>query len=84
VSVPFALATNSPDLINLCYVFRRRWIFCRLTSVNRADSVVNKHLDLNLPICGLIACLVLLFLRLRKPPVTLREMLGKIDFMSVH
>jgi hypothetical protein len=78
VSVPFA--TNSPDL-NLCYVFRRRWIFCKLNSVNRVDSVMNKHLDLNLPICALAGSLVLLFLRLKTPTATLREKLSKIDFM---
>ncbi|KAH9962021.1 iron permease [Lactifluus volemus] len=37
---------------------------------------------LNLPICGLTASLVLLFLRLRTPPATLRERLSKLDFIG--
>ncbi|KAH9954618.1 major facilitator superfamily domain-containing protein [Lactifluus volemus] len=37
---------------------------------------------LNLPICALTASLVLLFLRLKTPPATLREKLSKIDFIG--
>ncbi|KAF7362515.1 Iron permease [Mycena venus] len=37
-------------------------------------------IDLNIPICGAAALLVVLFLRLRTPAGTLREKLGRIDY----
>ncbi|KAJ6482029.1 major facilitator superfamily domain-containing protein [Mycena vitilis] len=37
---------------------------------------------LNIPICGLAAILVILFLRLRTPPGTLREKFARIDYLG--
>ncbi|KAJ6515187.1 iron permease [Mycena vitilis] len=37
---------------------------------------------LNIPICGLAAILVILFLRLRTPPGTLREKFARVDYLG--
>lgn len=37
--------------------------------------------DLNVPICGVVAALVLLFMNLRTPPGTVSEKLRRIDWL---
>jgi hypothetical protein len=40
-----------------------------------------KDTDLNPPICAFNATMVLLFLRLKTPPATLREKFSRMDIM---
>ena len=37
--------------------------------------------DLNIPICGVAGLIMILFLRLRTPPGTLKEKLRRIDWV---
>jgi hypothetical protein len=39
--------------------------------------------DLNIPVCGLVAALVLFSVRLKTPGGTLKEKLGRMDWMYV-
>jgi len=49
--------------------------------IGGAVGAVNEYTDLNLPICALNAILIVLLLRLKTPPATLREKLEKMDIM---
>lgn len=40
---------------------------------------ISSILDLNIPVCGVAAFLVFMFLRLRTPQGTIREKLARID-----
>lgn len=65
-----------------------RWFFCKLYVLTIDFSMTNRYicvcwLDMNLPICGVVGFLVFFFLRLKIPPGSLREKLGRVDWMYV-
>lgn len=52
---------------------------CTLSLIQ--DASLPRLSDLNLPICGVSIVLVLIFLHLPTPPGTLKEKLGRMDWM---
>lgn len=57
-----------------------RWLFCELIHYVM-DIPFIASTDLNIPICGVAGLIMVLFLRVRTPPGTLREKLRQIDWM---
>ncbi|PSR76338.1 hypothetical protein PHLCEN_2v8512 [Hermanssonia centrifuga] len=60
-----------------------RWLFCKAlpSLAYTAVDVIITSPDLNLPVTGLAAVLVFACLKLRTPPGTLREKLGRMDWV---
>ncbi|KAH9962072.1 major facilitator superfamily domain-containing protein [Lactifluus volemus] len=78
-----AITSSTQILLSDLVTLRERGTFSGLIALAWAfGGGVGPVIDLNLPICALTASLVLLFLRLRTPPATLREKLSKIDFIG--
>ena len=61
-----------------------RWIFCMPRICVRLPRLTGDPLDLNLPLIGLAFALVLVFLRVRTPPGTIKSKLSRLDVLYVH
>lgn len=61
-----------------------RWLFCTLALPTRRRPRCSHHItDLNIPIAGAAAILVVLFMKMKKPEGTLKQKLAKMDWMWV-
>ena len=59
-----------------------RWLFCSYSwLLCSLVTNISRPVDLNLPISGVSAALVLIFLKLRTPAGTFKEKFGRMDWM---